>query len=72
VPHGNTANELCTWQLSGNTLQGDFRPQLVFAEDIDFALADDLFGLYPTRREALAQLAQTRRRTSPVPQAARA
>lgn len=49
------ANGLCSWQLRQYG-QGDFRPQLVFAEDIDFALADDLFGLYPTRREAQRSL----------------
>jgi excinuclease UvrABC nuclease subunit len=27
-----------------------------FSQDIDFALADDLFGLYPSRREAMRSL----------------
>ncbi len=55
VQRHTVANGLCSWQLRQQA-QGDFRPQLVFAEDIDFALADDLFGLYPTRREALRSL----------------
>lgn len=60
VPHGNSARlattELCAWQLSLPAAAGDCRPQLVFADDIDFATADDLFGLYPNRREALRSL----------------
>ncbi|KFB69242.1 MAG: Excinuclease cho [Candidatus Accumulibacter vicinus] len=56
VPEAHAAaNGLCSWQLRQHA-QGDFRPQLVFSEDIDFALADDLFGLYPARREALRSL----------------
>jgi excinuclease Cho len=36
--------------------RGRFSAATRFCEDIDFALADDLFGLYPTRREARAAL----------------
>jgi DNA polymerase-3 subunit epsilon len=43
--------ELCSWQLVKHD-EGDFRPQLVFANDTDFAGAKDLFGLYTNRREA--------------------
>ena len=49
------ATELCSWQLR-KLAEGDFRPQLVFSQDIDFATADDLFGLYPNRREAIRSL----------------
>ena len=49
------ADELCSWQLL-QAAKGDFRPQLVLAAEVDFALADDLFGFYPNRREALRAL----------------
>lgn len=49
------ADELCSWQLV-QVGDGDFRPQLVYARDTDFALACDLFGLYRHRREALQAL----------------
>jgi DNA polymerase-3 subunit epsilon len=42
---------LCSWQLVQHA-EGDFRPQLVFAEALDFATASDLFGLYMNPREA--------------------
>ncbi|MBK8400980.1 3'-5' exonuclease family protein [Propionivibrio sp.] len=45
------ADELCSWQLVEHG-KGDFRPQLVFADKVDFARANDLFGLYRNRREA--------------------
>lgn len=48
-------NALCAWQLRCHS-NGDLRPQLVFARDVDFAIADDLFGIYPNRREALRSL----------------
>lgn len=52
---GAAARGLCSWQL--RALQdGHFRPELVFAEDLDFAIADDLFGIYPSHREALRSL----------------
>ena len=46
-----SSEELCSWQLVKKG-EGDFRPQLVFARDTDFASASDLFGLYASRREA--------------------
>jgi DNA polymerase-3 subunit epsilon len=45
--------ESCSWQL---TRDGGFRPVLVFARDIDFARAEDLYGLYRSRREAVLAL----------------
>jgi DNA polymerase-3 subunit epsilon len=42
---------LCSWQLVQHA-EGDFRPQLVFAQAQDFASTADLFGLYMTQREA--------------------
>lgn len=47
--------ELCAWQLKKHA-EGDYRPELVFANDADFASTPDLFGLYATRREALLAL----------------
>lgn len=55
--------DLCSWQLIEHG-KGDFRPRLVFAGDTDFARADNLFGLYATRREAqhaLRKLAEAHR-----------
>ncbi|MBL8395592.1 MAG: ethanolamine utilization protein [Candidatus Accumulibacter sp.] len=48
-------NELCSWQLE-QAAPGDFRPRLALASEIDFALVDDLFGLYVNRREAQRSL----------------
>lgn len=48
-------DELCSWQLRQGE-RGDFRPQVVFADEVDLALADDVFGLYANRREALHAL----------------
>jgi len=50
-----SADELCAWQLTQHA-EGDFRPHLVFARDVDFGAADDLFGLYMNRREAVHAL----------------
>ncbi|MFZ4538068.1 exonuclease domain-containing protein [Propionivibrio sp.] len=50
-----STEELCSWQLIQHG-EGDFRPQLVYARDIDFALATDLFGLYMNQREAIHAL----------------
>lgn len=47
--------DLCAWQLIKRG-EGDFRPQLVFAHDLDFATATDLFGLYASKREATTAL----------------
>lgn len=48
-------DELCSWQLVRHD-EDDYRPHLVFASDIDFARADDLFGLYHNQREAVHAL----------------
>ena len=55
APARKALDELCTWQL---VLHGenDFRPQLVYACDIDFSTASDLFGLYSNKREAVHAL----------------
>jgi DNA polymerase-3 subunit epsilon len=45
------ASDLCAWRLD-EAATGDFRPRLVSDEDADFGRADDLFGPFPTRREA--------------------
>jgi DNA polymerase-3 subunit epsilon len=52
---GAPGHEVCSWQLQAGA-EGHFQPQLVFAEELDFARADDLFGLYSSRREALRNL----------------
>jgi DNA polymerase-3 subunit epsilon len=44
-------DQLCSWQLQKHG-EGDFRPELVFAKDVDFSCTPDLFGLYLHRREA--------------------
>jgi len=49
------ADELCAWQLLQHG-EGDFRPKLVAARDLDFATTDNLFGLYMNRREAVHAL----------------
>ena len=48
-------DELCSWRLK-KTVDGDFRPELVFANELDFATAKELFGLYYSRREAFVAL----------------
>ena len=55
APARKPAADLCAWQLVKHG-EGDFRPQLVHARDVDFALADDLFGLYMNQREAVQAL----------------
>lgn len=45
------ASDLCAWRLE-EVASGDFRPRLVSGQDADFGRADDLFGPFPTRREA--------------------
>ena len=51
------SRDLCSWQVQP-VADGDFRVQLVHAEDLDFALRDDLFGLYADGREAVRALRQ--------------
>jgi DNA polymerase-3 subunit epsilon len=48
-------DDLCSWQLVSHG-DGDFRPTLVFARDVDFARTENLFGLYQSRREAVHAL----------------
>lgn len=57
APARGKATELCSWQLKRFDVD-DYRPELVFACDIDFGLASDLFGLYSSRREAVHALRQ--------------
>lgn len=49
------AEALCAWQLVRHG-EGDFRPRLVYAHDVDFARTPDLFGLYASAREAVHTL----------------
>jgi hypothetical protein len=57
----------------GNTVQKASFARNSFSQRTSIcALADDLFGLYPNRREAQRSSAHARRRTPPVSQAARA
>ena len=48
-------DDLCAWQLRQHD-EGDFRPQLVYARDLDFAYTPDLFGLYMNPKEAIHAL----------------
>ena len=48
-------DELCSWKLVEYGA-GDFRPELVYARDMNFALATDLFGLFMNKREAVHAL----------------
>lgn len=43
--------EICAWRLE-EVEPGDFRPRLVFAEDIDLGAACDLYGPFNSKREA--------------------
>lgn len=56
-PAAGQIDEVCSWQVRPGS-DGDFRVQLVRAQDLDFALYDDLFGLYGNRREAIRALRQ--------------
>ena len=63
APARKATDDLCAWQLVEHGA-GDYRPQLVFARDLDFARASDLFGLYTSPREAthaLRKLAEAHR-----------
>lgn len=55
APTRETADDLCSWQLIAHG-DGDYRPQLAFARDLDFSRATDLFGLYQNKREAVHAL----------------
>ncbi|MDO9227801.1 MAG: exonuclease domain-containing protein [Pseudomonadota bacterium] len=43
--------EICAWRLE-EVETGDFRPRLVFAEDVDMGADDDLYGPFNSKREA--------------------
>ncbi|MBU1665783.1 MAG: ethanolamine utilization protein, partial [Gammaproteobacteria bacterium] len=43
--------EICAWRLE-EVEPGDFRPRLVFAEDVDLGAADNLYGPFNSKREA--------------------
>jgi DNA polymerase-3 subunit epsilon len=47
--------EICAWRLE-EVEPGDFRPRLVFAEEVDLASADDLYGPFHSKREATQTL----------------
>ena len=55
APARKAIDDLCAWQLVKHG-EGDFRPQLVYARELDFARAEDLFGLYHSPREAVQTL----------------
>ncbi len=48
-------DDLCSWHLV-QLVEGDFRPELVYSRDCDFATTSELFGLYMNRREAIHAL----------------
>ncbi len=59
APLRKSLDDLCAWQLvphNGDGKEGDFRPHLVFARDVDFGRTENLFGLYLSRREATQAL----------------
>ncbi|MFN3398382.1 MAG: hypothetical protein ACK4ZS_07590, partial [Sulfurimicrobium sp.] len=51
--HGD--EELCAWRLVEQTA-GRFVPELVFAGQADFARDEDLYGLFPSPKEARKRL----------------
>ena len=55
APGHHPSDDLCAWKLVQRGA-GDFKPELVFARDSDFAVEPNLFGLYQTRREAVNSL----------------
>ena len=52
------ASELCAWQLEAADGGGDFRPKLVYAEELEMGRQENLFGLFPSARHAKASLRQ--------------
>ncbi|MDS4015875.1 MAG: exonuclease domain-containing protein [Candidatus Accumulibacter sp.] len=56
-PLPGASSDLCSWQVRP-VADGEFRVQLVRADELDFALYDDLFGLYGNDREAVRALRQ--------------
>lgn len=47
--------ELCSWHLEAQP-DGGWRPALLYARDLELGRQDNLFGLFRTRRDALAAL----------------
>lgn len=43
--------EICAWRLE-EVEAGDYRPRLVYAEDVDMGAADNLYGPFNSKREA--------------------
>lgn len=50
-----TGDELCSWRLEAHG-EGDYRPELVNSNTVDFAVTENLFGLYMNKREAVHAL----------------
>ena len=55
APRRPPSEETCSWHLVRHG-EGDYRPVLAFARELDFARAEDLFGLYPGPKEAVRAL----------------
>lgn len=56
-------DDLCAWQLVAHAT-GDYRPRLVYARDVDFAVTPEIFGMYMSAKEAtqaLRKLAEAHR-----------
>lgn len=47
--------ELCSWRIARGE-DGEWRPQLVYARDLDVGVQDDLFGLFAGRAQAAKAL----------------
>lgn len=50
--------DLCAWQVEAPEGAGDFRPRLVYARDLELGRQDNLFGLFPSAKQAKASLRQ--------------
>lgn len=50
--------DLCAWQVEAVDGNGDFRPKLVYARDLEMGRQDNLFGLFPSSRQAKASMRQ--------------
>ena len=49
------SRELCSWQLS-ESAQGYLQPSLVNADQIDWGVQEDLYGVFASRKEAMSML----------------
>lgn len=49
------SRELCSWQLS-ESAQGYLQPSLVNADQIDWGVQEDLYGVFASRKEAISML----------------